>query len=72
MLLEVIQLNPRQQPPPTRTHPRTHARARARTLSLSHPQVNSIKKIAGYVAQIRRVGTGHGVWDLDRALEGPA
>lgn len=32
-------------------------------------QVDSIKSISGYVAQIRRLGTGHGVWDLDRALQ---
>ncbi len=32
-------------------------------------QVTAIKTISGYVAQIRRLGTGHGVWDLDRALQ---
>ena len=37
-----------------------------------HAQVRAINSIAGYVAQIRRVGTGHGVWDLDRALHDAA
>lgn len=32
-------------------------------------QVSAIKQIAGYVAQIRRLGTGHGVWALDKELE---
>ncbi|KAL5720931.1 bacterial non-heme ferritin [Ranunculus cassubicifolius] len=31
-------------------------------------QVESIKKISEYVAQLRRVGKGHGVWDFDQAL----
>lgn len=31
-------------------------------------QVESIKKIAEYVAQLRRVGKGHGVWHFDQAL----
>eukprot|EP00286_Rhodomonas_abbreviata_P017901 CAMPEP_0181324992 /NCGR_PEP_ID=MMETSP1101-20121128/20671_1 /TAXON_ID=46948 /ORGANISM="Rhodomonas abbreviata, Strain Caron Lab Isolate" /LENGTH=265 /DNA_ID=CAMNT_0023433237 /DNA_START=21 /DNA_END=818 /DNA_ORIENTATION=- len=29
-------------------------------------QVKAIKDMAGYVAQIRRVGTGHGVWNLNQ------
>mmetsp|Transcript_871 Transcript_871/g.2701 ORF Transcript_871/g.2701 Transcript_871/m.2701 type:complete len:267 (+) Transcript_871:74-874(+) len=32
-------------------------------------QVRAIKTMAEYVAQIKRVGTGHGVWDLDKKLE---
>ena len=32
-------------------------------------QVSSIKQIASYVAQIRRLGNGHGVWHLDKELE---
>merc|ERR1712216_707952 len=28
-------------------------------------QVRAIKEMASYVAQIKRLGTGHGVWDLD-------
>lgn len=32
-------------------------------------QVSSIKRIASYVAQIRRLGNGHGVWHLDKELE---
>ena len=32
-------------------------------------QVEAIKDIAEYVAMIKRVGTGHGVFDLDRQLE---
>lgn len=31
-------------------------------------QVESIKKISEYVAQLRRVGTGHGVWNFDQML----
>ncbi|KAM1126285.1 hypothetical protein ACFX2B_040989 [Malus domestica] len=31
-------------------------------------QVEAIKKISEYVAQIRRVGKGHGVWHFDQAL----
>ncbi|XP_043723154.1 ferritin-4, chloroplastic-like [Telopea speciosissima] len=31
-------------------------------------QVESIKKIAEYVAQLRRVGKGHGVWHFDQML----
>jgi ferritin heavy chain len=31
-------------------------------------QVESIKKISEYVAQLRRVGKGHGVWHFDQAL----
>ncbi|KDP22838.1 hypothetical protein JCGZ_00425 [Jatropha curcas] len=31
-------------------------------------QVEAIKKIAGYVAQLRRVGKGHGVWHFDQML----
>ena len=31
-------------------------------------QVIAIKQMAEYVAQIRRVGTGHGVWHLDKEL----
>mmetsp|Transcript_24068 Transcript_24068/g.64566 ORF Transcript_24068/g.64566 Transcript_24068/m.64566 type:complete len:183 (-) Transcript_24068:29-577(-) len=33
-------------------------------------QVESMKTMAGYVAQIKRIGTGHGVWDLDRKIGG--
>ncbi|KAJ6831160.1 ferritin-4, chloroplastic-like [Iris pallida] len=36
-------------------------------------QVEAIKKISEYVAQLRRVGKGHGVWHFDQALlEGAA
>nr|ABK54364.1 chloroplast ferritin [Glycine max] len=31
-------------------------------------QVESIKKISEYVAQLRRVGKGHGVWHFDQRL----
>jgi len=31
-------------------------------------QVRAIKDMASYVAQIKRLGTGHGVWDLDKQL----
>ncbi|XP_015874633.2 ferritin-4, chloroplastic [Ziziphus jujuba] len=31
-------------------------------------QVESIKKISEYVAQLRRVGKGHGVWHFDKVL----
>ncbi|KAJ1485363.1 ferritin-like superfamily [Baffinella frigidus] len=31
-------------------------------------QVKAIKEMASYVAQIKRLGTGHGVWDLDKEL----
>ncbi|XP_057512185.1 ferritin-4, chloroplastic-like [Actinidia eriantha] len=31
-------------------------------------QVEAIKKISEYVAQLRRVGKGHGVWDFDLML----
>eukprot|EP00257_Ricinus_communis_P025985 XP_025013399.1 ferritin-3, chloroplastic [Ricinus communis] len=31
-------------------------------------QVEAIKKISEYVAQLRRVGKGHGVWDFDQML----
>ncbi|KAA8539543.1 hypothetical protein F0562_026235 [Nyssa sinensis] len=31
-------------------------------------QVESIKKISEYVAQLRRVGKGHGVWHFDQVL----
>ncbi|KAE9618178.1 hypothetical protein Lal_00041865 [Lupinus albus] len=31
-------------------------------------QVESIKKISEYVAQLRRVGKGHGVWHFDQSL----
>jgi len=31
-------------------------------------QVEAIKKIAEYVAQLRRVGKGHGVWHFDQML----
>ncbi|URD83775.1 hypothetical protein MUK42_02362 [Musa troglodytarum] len=31
-------------------------------------QVEAIKKISEYVAQLRRVGKGHGVWHFDRML----
>ncbi|OEL15173.1 hypothetical protein BAE44_0023808 [Dichanthelium oligosanthes] len=31
-------------------------------------QVEDIKKITEYVAQLRRVGKGHGVWHLDQKL----
>ncbi|KAG8380887.1 hypothetical protein BUALT_Bualt06G0063400 [Buddleja alternifolia] len=31
-------------------------------------QVESIKKISEFVAQLRRVGKGHGVWDFDQML----
>ncbi|XP_073140548.1 ferritin-4, chloroplastic-like [Henckelia pumila] len=31
-------------------------------------QVESIKKISEYVAQLRRVGSGHGVWHFDQML----
>ncbi|KAI3470919.1 hypothetical protein Pfo_027582 [Paulownia fortunei] len=31
-------------------------------------QVESIKKISQYVAQLRRVGNGHGVWHFDQML----
>ncbi|XP_010906831.1 ferritin-4, chloroplastic [Elaeis guineensis] len=31
-------------------------------------QVEAIKKISGYVAQLRRVGKGHGVWHFNQML----
>ncbi|CAN4087474.1 unnamed protein product [Withania somnifera] len=31
-----------------------------------HEQVEAIKKISEYVAQLRRVGKGHGVWHFDQ------
>ncbi|KAL0918615.1 hypothetical protein M5K25_010633 [Dendrobium thyrsiflorum] len=31
-------------------------------------QVEAIKKISEYVAQLRRVGKGHGVWHFDQVL----
>ena len=31
-------------------------------------QVDAIKKISEYVAQLRRVGKGHGVWHFDQML----
>lgn len=31
-------------------------------------QVEAIKKISEYVAQLRRVGKGHGVWHFDQML----
>ncbi|KAL6533082.1 Ferritin-3, chloroplastic [Orobanche minor] len=31
-------------------------------------QVESINKISEYVAQLRRVGKGHGVWHFDQML----
>lgn len=31
-------------------------------------QVEAIKKMSEYVAQLRRVGKGHGVWHFDQAL----
>ncbi|XP_060212984.1 ferritin-2, chloroplastic-like [Lycium barbarum] len=33
-----------------------------------HEQVESIKTISEYVAQLRRVGKGHGVWHFDQML----
>lgn len=33
-------------------------------------QVEDIKKISGYVSQLRRVGKGHGVYHFDRLLQG--
>ncbi|XP_074287185.1 ferritin-3, chloroplastic-like [Silene latifolia] len=33
-------------------------------------QVDAIKKISEYVAQLRRVGKGHGVWHFDQTLQG--
>ncbi|KAK9742311.1 hypothetical protein RND81_03G163100 [Saponaria officinalis] len=35
-------------------------------------QVEAIKKISEYVAQLRRVGKGHGVWHFDQMLLGNA
>jgi len=32
-------------------------------------QVRAIKEMATYVAQIRRVGTGHGVWDINQEFK---
>jgi ferritin heavy chain len=32
-------------------------------------QVEAIKKISGYVSQLRRVGKGHGVWHFDMELQ---
>ncbi|XP_020587424.1 ferritin-3, chloroplastic-like [Phalaenopsis equestris] len=31
-------------------------------------QVEAIKKISEYVAQLKRVGKGHGVWHFDQLL----
>ncbi len=31
-------------------------------------QANDIKQAADYVSQLRRVGKGHGVWNLDHEL----
>lgn len=31
-------------------------------------QVESIKKVAEYVAQLRRLGKGYGVWHFDQML----
>ncbi|KDD74319.1 Ferritin-like domain-containing protein [Helicosporidium sp. ATCC 50920] len=33
-----------------------------------HEQAADVKKAADYVAQLRRVGKGHGVWHFDRTL----
>ncbi|XP_059317943.1 ferritin-2, chloroplastic-like [Lycium ferocissimum] len=33
-----------------------------------HEQVESIKRISEYVAQLRRVGKGHGIWHFDQML----
>ena len=38
-------------------------------LLLYSEQVRAIKDMASYVAQIKRLGTGHGVWDLDKKLD---
>eukprot|EP00961_Rhodomonas_salina_P058555 786809-Rhodomonas_salina.1 len=32
-------------------------------------QVRRVKSMAEHVAQVRRVGTGHGVWELSKQLE---
>jgi hypothetical protein len=39
------------------------------TAALLSEQVRAIKDMASYVAQIKRLGTGHGVWDLDKKLD---
>ena len=37
-------------------------------LSLSRPQVESIKKTSEFVSQLRRVGKGHGTYQWDQDL----
>ncbi len=32
------------------------------------PQVNHVKIVADYVAELRRLGKGHGPWHFDRLL----
>lgn len=32
------------------------------------PQVNHVKIVADYVAELRRLGKGHGTWHFDRLL----
>lgn len=36
--------------------------------SLLAPQVKSVKQVAEFVSQLRRVGPGLGVWEFDRKL----
>lgn len=36
--------------------------------TLLAPQVQSVKQVAEYVSQLRRVGKGLGVWEFDRKL----
>ncbi|KAF6251063.1 ferritin-like superfamily [Scenedesmus sp. NREL 46B-D3] len=37
--------------------------------TLLAPQVQSVKQVAEYVSQLRRVGKGLGVWEFDRKLK---
>eukprot|EP00882_Tetradesmus_deserticola_P004142 GHRQ01004374.1.p2 GENE.GHRQ01004374.1~~GHRQ01004374.1.p2 ORF type:complete len:249 (+),score=120.31 GHRQ01004374.1:278-1024(+) len=37
--------------------------------TLLAPQVESVKQVAEYVSQLRRVGKGLGVWEFDRKLQ---
>ncbi|XP_050264902.1 ferritin, chloroplastic-like [Quercus robur] len=41
---------------------------RSMTYTQDNGLVEAIKKISEYVAQLRRVGKGHGVWHFDQML----
>jgi len=50
-------------------HAKSHRTSARLPRAECEQQVRAIKTMAEYVAQIKRVGTGHGVWDLDKKLE---